>query len=61
MAYGLWPTGCSALCVAVLSKGWAIAYMDVGEGRELGAEALAAKCVLHLYASDFAEAVCHYL
>ena len=59
MAYGLWPTGCSALCVAVLSKGWAIAYMDVGEGRELGAEALPANCVLHLYASDHAETVCH--
>ena len=34
--------------------------MDVGEGRELGAEALPAKCVLHLYASNHAETVCHY-
>ncbi len=37
----------------------AIAYTDVGEGREPGAEALPAKYVLHLYASNHAETVCH--
>ena len=60
MAYGLWPTGCSALCVAVLSKGWATAYMDVGEGREQGAEALPAKCALQLNASGLAETLLYY-
>ncbi len=43
-----------------LPRARAVAYTDVGEGRELGAEALPAKCVLHLYASDHAETVCHY-
>ncbi len=42
-----------------LQRATAIAYTDVGEGREPGAEALPGKCALHLYASDHAETVCH--
>ncbi|HJO10925.1 MAG TPA: hypothetical protein QGI39_02660, partial [Gammaproteobacteria bacterium] len=42
-----------------LPRATAIAYMDVGEEREQGAEALPAKRVLHLYASDHAEAICN--
>ncbi len=42
-----------------LPRATAIAYREVGEGRELGAEALPAKRVLHLYASDHAETICH--
>ena len=45
--------------VALLARATAIAYMDVGEEREQGAEALPAKRVLHLYASDHAEAICN--
>jgi hypothetical protein len=43
-----------------LPRATAIAYMDVGEGREPGAEALPAKRVLHLHASGHAETICHY-
>jgi len=42
-----------------LPRATAIAYMDVGEEREQGAEALPAKRVLHLYASEHAETICH--
>ena len=42
-----------------LPRATAIAYKDVGEGREPGAEALPTKRVLHLHASDHAEAICN--
>ena len=43
-----------------LARTEAIAYMDVGEGREPGAEALPAKCALQLNASGFAETLLYY-
>ena len=43
-----------------LPRATAVAYMDVGEGREQGAEALPAKCALQLNASGLAETLLYY-
>lgn len=50
---------CSFAALHFLTRTKAIAYMDVGEGRELGAEALPAKRALQLNASGPAEALLH--
>ncbi|HAT26607.1 MAG TPA: hypothetical protein DCS89_06310 [Gammaproteobacteria bacterium] len=44
----------------LLPRATAIAYMDVGEEREQGAEALPTKCALQLNASGLAETLLYY-
>ncbi|MFP6827350.1 MAG: hypothetical protein VB977_14745 [Pseudohongiellaceae bacterium] len=44
----------------MLPRATAIAYMDVGEEREQGAEALPTKCALQLNASGLAETLLYY-